>query len=130
MGTSNIVVKQEKKEPVASEGLVTYQGAVLDVANLLQRVEKGDHDRQTSEKRIQELEKLVGKLLRQYWSKLSDKIGKHFPQKREHAPRQHCDVIKRLLKIANIKAYFNFGHLIKLAHECAASQMSISIVLL
>ena len=61
MGASSIVVKQEKKEPVASEGLVTYQGAVLDVANLLQRVEKGDHDRQTSEKRIQELEKLVGK---------------------------------------------------------------------
>ena len=34
---------------------------MLDVANLLQRVEKGDHDRQTSEKRIQELENLVGK---------------------------------------------------------------------
>ena len=55
-----MTIKKEKAEPIASEGLVTYQGAVLDVANLLQRVEKGDQDRQTSEKRIQELEQLVG----------------------------------------------------------------------
>ena len=63
LSSASSMVKKEKikSEPVGvSDGLVTYQGAVLDVANLLQRVEKGDHDRITSEKKIQDLEQLAG----------------------------------------------------------------------
>lgn len=65
LSSASSMVKKEKikSEPVGvSDGLVTYQGAVLDVANLLQRVEKGDHDRITSEKKIQDLEQLAAKL--------------------------------------------------------------------
>ena len=55
--TSPVKTKQDEDD---SAYLVTYQGSVIDIQNLLLKVEKSEQDRLMAERKIDEMEFIVG----------------------------------------------------------------------
>ena len=51
---------KSKQDEESTTGLITYQGGVIDIHNLLQKVEKSDQDRLAAERKIEEMELITG----------------------------------------------------------------------
>lgn len=58
-----MATSKKGSKSVAPDGLtmVKYGGTVIDIANLLKQVQKADQERSMAEKKIESLEKQIGK---------------------------------------------------------------------
>ena len=55
------IVKQESKDVEENVGLIVYNGAMVDVGSLLQKLEKSEKVRAEVEQKLQLLEEKTGK---------------------------------------------------------------------
>ncbi len=70
--TSPVKSKQDEE---STTGLITYQGSVVDIQNLLQKVEKSEQDRLVAVRKIEEMEFIVDSLRSNVSSSEANALG-------------------------------------------------------